>query len=49
MKNDEEVVRAYSMASYPVEKTYYVKRSSYTAMILNDWADVNPGVPFIHI
>ena len=27
MKNDEEVVRAYSMASYPAEGRRYVKRS----------------------
>lgn len=53
MKNDEEVVRAYSMASYPAEG----RRVMLNVRVAtppwdrdkNDWMDVNPGVASSYI
>ena len=48
MKNDEEVVRAYSMASYPAEGRRVMLNVRVATppwdRAKNDWMDVNPGV-----
>ena len=52
MKNDEEIVRAYSMASYPAEGRKIMLNESYTPpwdRQKNDFMDVNPGVASSYI
>ena len=51
MKNDEEVVRAYSMASYPAEGRRVMLNVRVATppwdRAKNAWADVNPGVALL--
>lgn len=53
MKNDEEVVRAYSMASYPAEGRKIMLNVRVAAppwdRAKNAWADLNPGVASSYI
>ncbi len=53
MKNDEEVVRAYSMASYPAEGRKIMLNVRVAAppwdRVNNKWMDVNPGVASSYI
>jgi Na+-transporting NADH:ubiquinone oxidoreductase subunit F len=53
MKNDEEVVRAYSMASYPAEGRRIMLNVRVAAppfdRAKNTWMDVNPGVASSYI
>lgn len=53
MKNDEEVVRAYSMASYPAEGRKIMLNVRVATppwdRAKNNWADVNPGVASSYI
>jgi Na+-transporting NADH:ubiquinone oxidoreductase subunit F len=53
MKNDEEVVRAYSMASYPAEGRNIMLNVRVAAppwdRAKDTWADVNPGVASSYI
>jgi Na+-transporting NADH:ubiquinone oxidoreductase subunit F len=53
MKNDEEVVRAYSMASYPAEGRKIMLNVRVAAppwdRDKNTWADLNPGVASSYI
>tara|TARA_B100001093_G_scaffold328588_1_gene313573 strand:+ start:20629 stop:21942 length:1314 start_codon:yes stop_codon:yes gene_type:complete len=53
MKNDEEVVRAYSMASYPDEGRKIMLNVRVAAppwdRVNNKWMDVNPGVASSYI
>ena len=53
MKNDEEVVRAYSMASYPAEGRNIMLNVRVAAppwdRAKDSWADVNPGVASSYI
>ena len=53
MKNDEEVVRAYSMASYPAEGRNIMLNVRVAAppwdRVKDSWADVNPGVASSYI
>ena len=53
MKNDEEVVRAYSMASYPAEGRKIMLNVRVAAppwdREKNGWADLNPGVASSYI
>ena len=53
MKNDEEVVRAYSMASYPAEGRKIMLNVRVAAppwdRDKNSWADINPGVASSYI
>ena len=53
MKNDEEVVRAYSMASYPAEGRKIMLNVRVAAppwdRNKNAWADINPGVASSYI
>ena len=53
MKNDEEVVRAYSMASYPAEGRKIMLNVRVATppwdRVKNTWADVNPGVASSYI
>ena len=53
MKNDEEVVRAYSMASYPAEGRKIILNVRVATppwdRAKNAWADVNPGVASSYI
>ena len=53
MKNDEEVVRAYSMASYPAEGRNIMLNVRVAAppwdRSKDSWADVNPGVASSYI
>ncbi|MBT6014212.1 MAG: NADH:ubiquinone reductase (Na(+)-transporting) subunit F, partial [Flavobacteriales bacterium] len=53
MKNDEEVVRAYSMASYPAEGRKIMLNVRVAAPPFdrdkNTWADINPGVASSYI
>lgn len=53
MKNDEDVVRAYSMASYPAEGRKIMLNVRVAAppwdRDKNTWADVNPGVASSYI
>ena len=53
MKNDEEVVRAYSMASYPAEGRKIMLNVRVATppwdRAKNAWADVNPGVASSYI
>ena len=53
MKNDEEVVRAYSMASYPAEGRNIMLNIRVAAppwdRAKDSWADVNPGVASSYI
>ena len=53
MKNDEEVVRAYSMASYPAEGRKIMLNVRVATppwdRAKNDWADLNPGVASSYI
>ena len=53
MKNDEEVVRAYSMASYPAEGRKIMLNVRVAAppwdRDKNAWADINPGVASSYI
>ena len=53
MKNDEEVVRAYSMASYPAEGRKIMLNVRVAAPPFdrekNTWSDINPGVASSYI
>jgi Na+-transporting NADH:ubiquinone oxidoreductase subunit F len=53
MKNDEDVVRAYSMASYPAEGRKIMLNVRVAAppwdRDKNSWADINPGVASSYI
>lgn len=53
MKNDEEVVRAYSMASYPAEGRHVMLNVRVAAppfdRAKNTWADINPGIASSYI
>ena len=53
MKNDEEVVRAYSMASYPAEGRRIMLNVRVATppwdRVKNAWADINPGVASSYI
>jgi Na+-transporting NADH:ubiquinone oxidoreductase subunit F len=53
MKNDEEVVRAYSMASYPAEGKKVMLNVRVAAppwdRDKNAWADINPGIASSYI
>jgi Na+-transporting NADH:ubiquinone oxidoreductase subunit F len=53
MKNDEEVVRAYSMASYPAEGRHIMLNVRVAAppwdRAKNTWADINPGIASSYI
>ena len=53
MKNDEEVVRAYSMASYPAEGRKIMLNVRVAAPpydgAKNTWSDINPGVASSYI
>lgn len=53
MKNDEEVIRAYSMASYPAEGRKIMLNVRVATppwdRAKNTWADVNPGVASTYI
>lgn len=53
MKNDEEVVRAYSMASYPAEGRHIMLNVRVAAPPFdranNKWADINPGIASSYI
>jgi len=53
MKNDEEVVRAYSMASYPAEGRKIMLNVRVATppwdRAKNAWADVNPGIASTYI
>jgi len=53
MKNDEEVVRAYSMASYPAEGRNIMLNVRVAAPPFdranNKWADINPGIASSYI
>jgi Na+-transporting NADH:ubiquinone oxidoreductase subunit F len=53
MKNDEEIVRAYSMASYPAEGKKVMLNVRVAAppwdRNKNAWADVNPGIASSYI
>ncbi len=53
MKNDEEVVRAYSMASYPAEGRHIMLNVRVAAppfdRVKNTWADINPGIASSYI
>ncbi len=53
MKNDEEVVRAYSMASYPAEGRNVMLNVRVAAppfdRAKNTWADINPGIASSYI
>ena len=53
MKNDEEVVRAYSMASYPAEGRNIMLNVRVAAPPFdrekNAWADINPGIASSYI
>jgi Na+-transporting NADH:ubiquinone oxidoreductase subunit F len=53
MKNDEEVVRAYSMASYPAEGRRVMLNVRVAAppwdRAKDSWADINPGVASSYI
>ncbi len=53
MKNDEEVVRAYSMASYPAEGRNIMLNVRVAAppwdRDKNTWADINPGIASSYI
>ena len=53
MKNDEDVVRAYSMASYPAEGRKIMLNVRVAAppwdRDKNDWSDINPGVASSYI
>lgn len=53
MKNDEEVVRAYSMASYPAEGRNIMLNIRVAAPPFdranNKWADINPGIASSYI
>ena len=53
MKNDEEVIRAYSMASYPAEGRNIMLNVRVAAppwdRAKNDWMDVNPGIASSYI
>ncbi len=53
MKNDEEVVRAYSMASYPAEGRNIMLNVRVAAppwdRAKNTWADINPGIASSYI
>ena len=53
MKNDEEVVRAYSMASYPAEGRNIMLNVRIAAPPFDNdkgtWADINPGVASSYI
>lgn len=53
MKNDEEVVRAYSMASYPAEGRDIMLNVRVAAPPFdranNKWADINPGIASSYI
>jgi Na+-transporting NADH:ubiquinone oxidoreductase subunit F len=53
MKNDEEIVRAYSMASYPAEGKKVMLNVRVAAppwdRDKNTWADINPGIASSYI
>ena len=53
MRNDEEIVRAYSMASYPAEGKRIMLNVRVAAppwdRAKNTWADINPGVASSYI
>ena len=53
MKNDEEIVRAYSMASYPAEGKKVMLNVRVAAppwdREKNSWADINPGIASSYI
>ena len=53
MKNEDEVIRAYSMASYPAEGRKIMLNVRVATppwdRAKNDWADVNPGVASSYI
>ena len=53
MRNDEEVVRAYSMASYPAEGKKVMLNVRVAAppfdRVKNTWSDVNPGIASSYI
>ncbi|MFT4545473.1 MAG: Na+-transporting NADH:ubiquinone oxidoreductase subunit F [Bacteroidia bacterium] len=53
MKNDEEVIRAYSMASYPAEGRNIMLNVRVAAppwdREKNTWADINPGIASSYI
>ncbi len=53
MKNDEEVIRAYSMASYPAEGRNIMLNVRVAAppwdKAKNTWADINPGIASSYI
>jgi len=53
MKNDEEVIRAYSMASYPAEGKKVMLNVRVAAppwdRDKNKWADINPGIASSYI
>ena len=53
MKNDEEVIRAYSMASYPAEGRHIMLNVRVAAPPFdranNKWADINPGIASSYI
>ena len=53
MKNDEEVIRAYSMASYPAEGRNIMLNVRVAAPPFdrekNTWADINPGIASSYI
>lgn len=53
MKNDEEVIRAYSMASYPAEGRKIMLNVRVATppwdRAKNTWADVNPGIASTYI
>ena len=53
MKNDEEVIRAYSMASYPAEGRNIMLNVRVAAppfdRAKNTWADINPGIASSYI
>ena len=53
MKNDEEIVRAYSMASFPAEGRKIMLNVRVAAppwdREKNKWADVNPGIASSYI
>ncbi|MCF8258332.1 MAG: NADH:ubiquinone reductase (Na(+)-transporting) subunit F [Flavobacteriales bacterium] len=53
MKNDEEIVRAYSMASYPAEGRLIMLNVRVAAPPFdranNKWADINPGIASSYI
>lgn len=53
MKNDEEVIRAYSMASYPAEGRNIMLNVRVAAppwdRDKNTWADINPGIASSYI